>query len=187
MLGDASIQTQNKGQTYRLKFEWSNKNLSYVKHVFELFDQWVISDPHEKVRTSPKGNLVTNWGFKTISHEAFNKLADLFIKDSKKIVPLNLITEQLTPMSLAYWFMDDGGKLDYNPNSKNKSIVLNTQSFTNKEVNMMSKELNDKFDLDCEIRSNKGRKIIVIKDYNTFTLLTDKYIISDMRYKLPKT
>jgi len=30
--------------------------------------------------------------------------------------------------------MDDGGKLDYNKNSTNKSIVLNTQSFTDLEV-----------------------------------------------------
>ena len=30
--------------------------------------------------------------------------------------------------------MDDGGKLDYNKNSKNQSIVLNTQSFTDLEV-----------------------------------------------------
>jgi hypothetical protein len=30
--------------------------------------------------------------------------------------------------------MDDGGRLDYNKNSKNYSIVLNTHSFTDLEV-----------------------------------------------------
>jgi hypothetical protein len=81
--------------------------------------------------------------------------------------------------------MDDGGKLDYNPGSKNKSIVLNTQSFTNDEVNMMSKELNDKFGLGCEVRSNKGKKIIVIPNYSQFITLVGPHIIQDMRYKLP--
>lgn len=84
MLGDASIQTQNKGKTYRLKFEWSDKNKAYLDHVYNLFDEWVISDPHKKSRLSPKGNLVVTWGFQTISHEAFNQLADLFIINNKK-------------------------------------------------------------------------------------------------------
>ena len=52
--------------------------------------------------------------------------------------------------------MDDGGKLDYNKNSKNKSVVFNTQSFSESEVFFMAKELSSKFDLECEIRSNKG-------------------------------
>jgi glycine betaine/choline ABC-type transport system substrate-binding protein len=83
--------------------------------------------------------------------------------------------------------MDDGGKLDYNINSKNKSIVLNTQSFTDIEVENMSKELIEKFNLDCEVRSNKGKKVIVIKSvsYFLFKSLIDPYILSNMRYKLP--
>lgn len=84
MLGDASLQSQNKGKTYRLKFEWVNKNKIYALHVFELFDEWVLSQPHKKERLSPQGNLVINWGFQTFSHIAFNYLADLFNKRSQK-------------------------------------------------------------------------------------------------------
>lgn len=185
MLGDASLQTQNNGKTYRMKFEWGNKNLPYIKHVYDLFDEWVISSPHKKIRISPKGNEVINWGFQTLSHAAFNPLANLFIKGKKKIVADGLILNNLTAIGLAYWFMDDGGKLDYNINSKNKSIVLNTQSFEDNEVINMSQELNMKFNLNCEVRSNKGKKVIVIKDYDVFLLLTEKYIISEMKYKLP--
>jgi hypothetical protein len=54
--------------------------------------------------------------------------------------------------------MDDGGKLDYNKNSTNKSIVLNTQSFTDIEVEIMSQELSAKFNLNCGTRNNKGKK-----------------------------
>ena len=83
--------------------------------------------------------------------------------------------------------MDDGGKLDYNKNSKNTSIVLNTQSFTELEVYLMSKELTDKFKFECEVRSNKNKKVIVIKSssYSIFRKLTDPYIIPEMKYKLP--
>lgn len=185
MLGDASIQTQNYGKTYRIKFEWGNKNKAYLYHVYKLFDEWVISEPHKKSRVSPKGNTVVNWGFQTISHTVFIDIANLFIKENKKIVTKNLIKTHLTPRGLAYWFMDDGGKLDYNPNSNNKRVVLNTQSFTSKEVVSMADQLTEKFNLKCEIRSNKGKKIIVITNYPTFISLVDSYIISEMRYKLP--
>ena len=84
MLGDASLQSQNKGKTYRMKFEWGNNNKAYVDHVYALFDEWVLSFPHKKSRISPKGNTIINWGFQTISHQAFNSLADLFINNNKK-------------------------------------------------------------------------------------------------------
>jgi LAGLIDADG DNA endonuclease family len=187
VLGDASLNTDNNGKTYRLKFEWSDRQKPYVDHIFKLFDEWVLSLPHKKVRKSPKGNEVITWGFQTISHSAFNKLAELFIVNNKKTVPQFLIKNHLSERGLSYWFMDDGGKLDYNKNSKNKSIVLNTQSFTDMEVENMSKELTKKFNLNCEVRSNKGKKVIVIKSvsYPLFKSLIDPYILSDMRYKLP--
>jgi hypothetical protein len=62
--------------------------------------------------------------------------------------------------------MDDGGKLDYNKNSHNKSIVLNTQSFTEEEVTILNKELSNKFKLKTEIRINKNKYVIVIKSDN---------------------
>lgn len=175
ILGDASLQSQNKGKTFRIKFEWGNKNKSYVNHVYNLFNEWVLSQPHKKSRLSPQKNLVINWGFQTLSHKAFNPLAELFLINGKKSVPKYLIKNHLTEKGLAYWFMDDGGKLDYNKNSKNKSIVLNTHSFPEEEVLNMSKELNEKFNLDCNIRSNKGKKIIVINSisYLTFRKLVD--------------
>ena len=187
ILGDASLQSQNNGKTFRIKFEWGNKYKSYVNHVYNLFDEWVLSQPHKKSRLSPQNNLVINWGFQTISHKAFNPLAELFLINGKKSVPKYLIKNHLTEKGLAYWFMDDGGKLDYNKNSKNKSIVLNTHSFPEEEVLNMSKELNEKFNLDCNIRSNKGKKIIVVNSssYLIFSKLVDPHIISDMRYKLP--
>ena len=190
MLGDASLQSQNKGKTYRIKFEWGDKNKAYVLHVFNLFDEWVLSQPHKKERLSPKGNLVINWGFQTFSHKAFNYLAELFLLDKggKKGISENLVQDHLTPKGLAYWFMDDGGKLDYNKNSKNRSVVLNTHSFTDLEVENLCDQLSNKFELLCEVRSNKNKKIIVIKDtsYSKFYQLINPYLLEEMKYKLPK-
>jgi len=83
--------------------------------------------------------------------------------------------------------MDDGGKLDYNKNSKNKSIVLNTQSFTELEVIKLSNELKEKFKFNTQIRSNKGKKVIIItaESYLLFRSSIDNYIIPEMVRKLP--
>jgi hypothetical protein len=77
--------------------------------------------------------------------------------------------------------------VDYNKNYKNKGVVLNTQSFKDEEVESMTLQLIEKFDLDCEVRSNKGKKVIVIKSvsYPTFLSIIDPYILPEMRYKLP--
>jgi hypothetical protein len=81
------LQTQsslsNKGKTYRIKFEWGDNSKAYVGHVYALFNEWVLSEPHKKIRISPKGNTVITWGFQTISHQVFNPLADLFIQRSR--------------------------------------------------------------------------------------------------------
>jgi len=84
ILGDASIQSKNGGKSYKIQFEWGDWNKAYALHVHNLFDQWVLSDPHKKVRISPKGNTIINRGFQTLSHDAFKPLANLFLKENKK-------------------------------------------------------------------------------------------------------
>lgn len=187
MLGDASLQTQNKGKTYRMKFEWGDKNKLYAEHIHAIFNEWVLSPPHKKIRVNVNGNTIISWGFQTFSHSAFNPLKDLFLINKYKSIANNLIHNHLTARGLAYWWMDDGGKLDYNKNSKNQGLVLNTHSFTKEEVEMMSNELALKFNLNTCVRLNKNKNIIVIKhdSYKTFINLTNSYIIPSMRYKLP--
>ncbi|EKM73727.1 hypothetical protein AGABI1DRAFT_49336 [Agaricus bisporus var. burnettii JB137-S8] len=188
MLGDASLQTQNKGKTYRMKFEWGDKNKPYLDHVYNLFNEWVLAQPHFKSRINLNGNQVNNWGFQTISHEAFNILSELFLIKNKKSISNELIKNHLTGRGLAFWFCDDGGKLDYNKNSKNLSVVLNTHCFTKEEVETMAVELSIKFKLNCSTRSNKGKSVIVIdsSSFETFKGIIKPYLIPEMEYKLPK-
>jgi len=186
ILGDVSLNTQNKGNTYRLKFEWGDKHKEYVYHVHKLFDEWVLSDPRKVTRVNANGNTVITWQFQTLSHEVFNEIGNLFLNDeNKKYVPKDLIKDHLTPRGLAYWFMDDGGKLDYSHGSK--GIVFNTHSFTKQDVDQMCLELSSKYDLDCWVKLNKNKPIIAIssKSGEKILSLIEPYIIPGMRYKLP--
>jgi hypothetical protein len=195
ILGDVSIQSQNKGKTYRLKFEWGDINKDYAFHVYDLFKEWILTEPKAQTRINSNGNEVLTWRFQTFSHEAFNPLAELFLSvQGKKMIKDGLIRDHLTPRGLAYWFCDDGGKLDYSSN-KGKGIVFNTHSFTEAEVRQMCTELEAKFGFVRQARSgswlklNKGKPTIAISgwqaSYEQFLDYTSPFIFSTMRAKLP--
>lgn len=158
--GDVYIRSRDNGKTYCMQFEWNNKD--YIDHVCNIYNEWVLSSPHYKERVNHLNNLVVTWGAQTFKHEAFNELAKLFVVGNKKHITKNLIKDHITPIGLAYWFMDDGGKWDYNKDTKNKSIVLNTQGFIVNEVNIMIEELNEKFNLDCTIKYNKKNQLSLL-------------------------
>jgi LAGLIDADG DNA endonuclease family len=101
MLGDANLQTQNKGKTYRMKFEWGDKNKKYAEHVHSLNNEWILSPPHKKWRVNVNGNVVITWGFQTLSHKAFNPLRDLFLIKKHKGIINSLIEKYLSARGLA--------------------------------------------------------------------------------------
>jgi len=188
ILGDVSLQTQNKRKTNRMKFEWEDKNKIYTNHIYTVFDVWILSPSHKKMRININDKIVYTWSFQIISHEAFNPLSDLFIVNKNKGVINNLINNYLTLVGLAYWFPDYYGKLGYNKSSKNQGLVLNTHSFRIEEVEIMSIELSNKFDLNIEIKLNKNKSVILIKSesYTIFTYITNSFFNPSMRYKISK-
>ena len=56
LLGDGHLETANSGKTYRLKIEQSEKHKSYVKHLYHIFEDWVLTEPNskDKVRNGNK-------------------------------------------------------------------------------------------------------------------------------------
>ena len=107
--------------------------------------------------------------------------------NNKKIIKPGLILDYVTPVSLAYWFMDDGSKLDHSKN-KGKGIVFNTQGFSELSVDMMIKELEIKYNFIVWKSFNKNKPIIKLSghSYNSFYELVFPYMHPSMYYKLPR-
>lgn len=160
-VSDASIQTQNNGKSFRLKFQQADKlHREYLFHLYELFKDWVLSPPF----FDEKRGI---WGFQTISHPDFIQLAKIFVLDHqgilcKKHIKAGLIEQYGTASALAYWIMDDGGRLCYNKDYERKGFSLNTQSFTKEEVELLCKGLQNRYGLHCWVKSNKKKWIIAI-------------------------
>lgn len=188
LLGDASLHTQDGGKTYRLKFEQGNIHKDYIDHLYEIFDEWCLSLPASNERINKNDNTIQNWTFQTISHSAFVPLAEIFFStDSpKKRIEDDFVEKHLTPCSLAYWFMDDGGKMDYGKN-EGKGIVYNTHGFSHDEVKALCSGLAKKFKLECWPKKNKKKYIVAIsgKCYEQMIDLIGSLVIPSLQSKLP--
>jgi LAGLIDADG DNA endonuclease family len=156
LLGDAHLETQNDGQTYRLKIEQSEHHRTYVEHLYRVFEDWVLTPPQARQKRSA-GSESINWWFQSVSHPAFRFYAQQFYRQGKKCVP-KLIHRWLTPLGLAYWFMDDGSSNW----RESKVLLLNTQGFEKNEIERLSNVLESKFGLEVYLRKqSEGWQIAI--------------------------
>jgi len=95
----------------------------------------------------------------------------------------------ISPISLAYWFMDDGGRLCYNKDYVRKGLVLNTQGFTVDEVKVLSDNLNNGYSFKTWVKENKKKPIIAFsgKEYVQIKDIILPHLLDSMKYKLPTT
>lgn len=177
LLGDAHLETQNRGRTYRMKFEYGLKQQAYAEHLYELFKEWILTPPQQKLDASHN-----NIWFQTVSHQAFRFYAHQFYDGRKKRVPDN-IHRLLTARSIAYWYMDDGST----KSRDSKGVIFNTHCFARNEVEQLSECLRQRFNLEAQPRRQKeGNQIYVSgKSYERFRKLVDPFIHPSMRYKIP--
>lgn len=193
LLGDGHLESQNNKITYRLKVGQTLKHKIYVYHLFDIFKNFCGTGPREYINPNTNYISVT---FNTYSHISFKFYGKQFYnKNNLKVVP-KLIHKWLTPRGLAYWFMDDGSR----KSKTSKGIYLNTQSFTYREVKVLSDLLQNKFNLITKIKLDKNLTTEKLKpneirrgyriyisgySYDIFKKYIEKYITEDMKYKLP--
>jgi len=103
-----------------------------------------------------------------------------FIRKGKKILPLN-IGELLTPIGIAYWIADDGCWI-----KSKRHVVLSTNSFTFKEVELLIDILNSKFNLKAYIQKQICGYVIIIPSYSVSVLqsLLAPAMPSAMKHKI---
>jgi hypothetical protein len=108
----------------------------------------------------------------------FSEWHQQFYEGRRKIVPEN-IAELLTPLSMAIWFMDDGGA-DY------AGLTFQTHSFALEEVEHLVVTLAERFEVRATIRANKGKWTIYIPASGVGSLrsVIESHMLPELRYKL---
>ena len=99
-----------------------------------------------------------------------------FYPNGKKIIPMNLVKEYFSEISLAFMFMDDGSKTPC-------GYSIATNCFSKENIKEFQDFLKTKFNLSTTIHS---QNVLYIKacSKDLFTKLIKPYIIPCMQYKL---
>lgn len=183
ILGDLHAERLNIKHNTRLQFKYSIINEKYIFHLYDLFKEYTNGkNPFLLSHFDPRpdrNKTYSSLKFQTLSLPCFNVYREVFYnEEGRKIIPFN-ISDYLTEISLAYWFMDDGYKF-------NKGIYFCTESYTLQENNLLVEVLNLKFSLDCSVHKTTNGYRIYVKSNSMqkFIKLTSSYLLPLFHYKL---
>ena len=179
LLGDAHLERQAGALAARLKIEHSLAQSTYVEWKFREWRDWVRTPPKARVRRNRLGTQSTNIGFTTLSHVEFERFRLRFYRDRRKVVPEDL---ELTPLSMAVWFMDDGSR----KSGQCRGLYLNTQSFTAAEVDLLQAVIRRHVGVETTVRRQRdGLQIYVpAPSASAFDAYITRDLLPSMRYKL---
>jgi hypothetical protein len=180
ILGDGHLAMLKSGA--RLEINHSEKQKAYVFWKHKELSKMIMAQPHQIKINDPRSNRsYLQWRFRSQINPIFTKFHGLFYQGCKKIVPQNILNILQSPLSLAVWFMDDGGR-----RNDSYGLFLNTLSFTKVEHVKLQECLRKNFSLDSRLHwiQDGYRLYIPSKDAQKFCKLVYPHLIPTMHYKL---
>ena len=187
LLGDANLQTNN-GQLWRARFLHKAIHLPYIEHKYLILKDFCNQKPtYSSYYDEITKKTYDRYSFNTLTTDHFRFYGNLFYKNEdgvwKKRVPKN-IKKFLTPVALAYWYMDDGA-LKWEGHSN--AVRLCTDSFSQVEVNLLKGALQENFQLKCSLqcKNNISRISILEESYSALRDLILPHLLPSMYYKFP--
>lgn len=181
LLGDIHVRRDKSTHNSRLQFKQSTIHKEYIDHLYNRFNEYVSDISPRTIEYYDKRYEKSYFSaaFETLSFPCFNKYRELFYNnEGKKKIPLN-IGELLTARSLAYWIMDDGGQ--------DPGFILNTNSFTKEEVELLIKVLDENFGIKGKLRPRKAGQYVIYFSKSKITKIREivaPYIHLSMLYKV---
>ena len=198
LLGDGFAEKHGEGS--RICFQQEGSHTGYLLWFHNYLSRLGYCSqtiPKLKNRLALHGKIRKISRFKTFTFSSFNWIEECFYIQDKvlnrriKVLP-SCIEEYLSPLALAIWIMDDGGKVS-------GGIKLSTNNFTKEEVLLLCTILNKKFDLKVTVQSagvkrfhylteevKKDQYILYISKLSMVKLIeiVGPYIHPSMKYKL---
>jgi len=134
--------------------------------------------PQFQIRIGRGGTHYRSAKFNTYTFSSLLWLYELFYIDRVKVMPSNII-DYLTPLALAIWIMDDGGK-------HNAGLMISTYNFTYEGLLIIKAGLFSKYGLVVEIRKTSAGYILIFlqSEMKALVSLVSPFFIPSMLYKL---
>lgn len=200
ILGDATLKGISQGGC-KFSFIHAVKYADYLFHIYDLLHEYVGSPPTITISSFQKGRykkLYYKVSFSTYTCKAFMPLLSVMYCNKPgtnkyiKYVPEN-IAEFLTPVALAYWYMDDGNGGHLTKGNHRGPYKLSTNSFTLEDVTRLANALESRHNIPMYLaereKTKKGNRTwaILTKGGQTFRIFADvvrPYMIPILLYKL---
>jgi len=183
LLGDGHAERRIQGNGTRITFYQEGSHVSYLLWLHSLLAELGYCNsiiPHIHTRLGIKGKVRNILRFRTWTYMNFNWIHDLWYVDKVKIVP-SIIGQYLTPLALAIWIMDDGGKVG-------SGLKLATNSFSYSDCMLLTKVLFDNFNIKATVQkagvANQYHIYIWKESMPLLCEIVLPYIHPSMKYKL---
>lgn len=185
LLGDGTMRLGKKARNANFKIEHGLQQEEYVWWKYCILKDFVFTEPKVSFRYDEnRMQYPKSWWFRTVRHPYLTDIFRQFYvgdeyRSGRKIIPLS-ITEELTPLGLAVWIMDDGS---YN----HGKIDISTYAFSIDEISLLQGVLKRKFHVAVKFYRDRD------KGYRMYcnTVETQKlvniirpYIVPSMMYKI---
>ncbi len=180
LLGDGHLSKKIKSGRSRLSTTHTEKNLDYINLIYNSLNESLVKSIRASYKHTKKSYILESKKTAQLS-----ELRDKWYPDTKKVVPPDI---ELTPLTLAAWYMDDG--------SFQHAPTLCTDCFTPEDTSVL---LNKLIELGIHANLHKTRNTTRIyipnfkKDSKEYLGYADKffeiiapYIVDSMQYKLPE-
>ena len=180
ILGDAHVRKLK--QESRIEFAHSVAQKEYLFWKYEKLRKWCGTAPNlVKFRDQRYKKEYLQWRFRTLTYGVFSDFRKMFYRGNIKVVPKNISKILTSPLSLAVWFMDDGGR-----RNDSYGLFLNTLSFTKPEHEILQKCLRKNFGIETRIHwISDGHRLYIPSDYaKRFCSIVNSHILDTLRYKL---
>lgn len=180
ILGDAHIAMLKTAA--RLEIAHTERQKEYVFWKHQELKSLDPSEPYCCKLYDPRvKKIFPQWRFRTKASPAMTEWRALFYPAGEKIVPENINTLLYSPLSLAVWFMDDGGR-----RNDSYGMFLNTLSFTKNEHAVLQECLMRNFSIETRLHwiQDGYRLYIPSREVKKFCELVCPYVIPTLQYKL---
>lgn len=175
LLGDGCLAKHGRHHCLHVKHKLAHRELVLMK--YGVFRDFVSMAPHQ-FEQRLGGKRYPCVQFATRTHPVFSEWHRRFYRERRKIVPAD-IANDLSPLALAVWLMDDGAA-DY------AGVTIQTHSFEQEETTRLAAALRVEYGIDAGTRRNRGSTIIYIPSRSIRRLVevVDGHILPSFGYKL---
>jgi len=182
LLGDGCIKFGGRKGNKNAFLSVCQKDRHYVKWQYSIMEDFIRTEV--KTYSDRRNNRGNMYYFTTISHPIFTSMYKEVYPDGIKTIS-NAWLNQLTPFSLAVWYMDDGSITQ-----STHQMRISTESFSYQEHLLIQKYFKKKWGISTGIKpSSRKNKFLLkfkAKERDKFFKLVEPYLLPQMKYKMYK-